>query len=101
MTCIASYKTTVNESETITAAQANDRYLAPEVNPSNGAARGPVRKCRPAIRAWSGDPARSEFPDPRAFLSVPDRPLWRRQDVLAAPLVPVAAADAWSRQSVR
>jgi hypothetical protein len=39
-----------------------------------------------------GDFARPVVPD-SAFLPVPDRPLRRRQDVAAAPVVPVAAAD--------
>src|ERR1700686_1147050 len=60
---------------------------------SNGAELGSVRKCRTALRAPPGDSARPQFPDSRPFLPVPHRPVRRRQDLAAAAIVPVAAAD--------
>ncbi len=55
---------------------------------------GSVRKCRIALRSGAGDPARPQLPDPGAFVPVPHRPVRRRQDVVAAPAVSVAPADA-------
>src|SRR6476661_8321802 len=82
------YKATVNEPETITAAQPLDRVwrsVAARPRPlANGAELGSVRKCRIALRPGAGGPARPEFPDPGAFVPVPHRPLRRRQDVAAA-----------------
>ena len=92
------YRATVNEPETITVAKPVDRVwrsAARGPRPlSNGAELGSVRKCRIALRSGAGDSARPQFPDPGAFLPVPHRPVRRRQDVAAAPVVPVASADA-------
>src|SRR5450631_4437038 len=110
------YKASVNESETITEAKpfcwvrdggetGRVRGLRCQVfegvPPSNGAELGSVRKCRLALRAWPGDSARPQFPDPRPLLPVPYRALGRRQDLAAAAVVSVAAADPGPRQSVR
>src|SRR4029453_10530989 len=69
--------------------------------PSNGAEGGPVRKCRIGLGTRAGDSVRPVVPDSGAFLPVPYWPLRRREDVAAAPPVPVAAADARARQPVR
>ncbi len=62
---------------------------------SNGAGRGPVRKCRLALRARPRGTARPvSFDASAALLPVPHRALRRGQDDAAAPVVPVAAADA-------
>src|SRR3984957_9697268 len=105
------YKATVNESETITEAQpycsvhhrngvlvSGSRSFPGAL--SNGAELGSVRKCRFALRARPGDFARPEFHDSRALVSIPHRALRRRQDLAAAAVVPVAAADPRPRQSV-
>src|SRR6187399_1320031 len=118
MTLGGCYNASVNESETITEAQP----ICPVRTParpgnggprafgqkafrsrptSNGAELGSVRKCRIALRARPGDSARPQFPDPRPFLPVPDRPVRCRQDLAAAAVVPVAAADPRPGQSVR
>src|SRR4051794_33350123 len=68
---------------------------------SSGAELGSVRKCRFAVRARPGDSARPVVPDPGAFVPVPHRPLGRRQDLAAAAIVPVDAADAGPGQPVR
>src|SRR6195256_1580858 len=115
MTLDRCYKPTVNESETITEAQpicsVRSRSEAGEFGlsvspfrshpPSNGAELGSVRKCRIALRAWPGDSARPQFPDPCPLLSVPNRTVRRRQDLAAEAAVLVAAADARPGQPVR
>src|SRR6478736_7550166 len=68
---------------------------------SSGAELGSVRKCRFALRARPGDFARPFFPDSGALLPVPDRTIGCGQDLAAAALVPVAAADPRPGQSVR
>src|SRR5271154_4819606 len=98
------YKATVNESETITDAKPFCSVRSrsglwssvPGLEPgprSNGAELGSVRKCRIALRAWPGDFARPQFHDPRAFLPVPHRAVRCGEDLAAAAVVPVAAAD--------
>src|SRR6201996_4441469 len=107
------YKATVNEPETITEAQrvcsvhrriglrtCGSQSFGREPS-SNGAELGSVRKCWIALRARPGDFARPQFHDSRAFLPVSHRTIRRRQDLAAAAVVPVAAADPGPGQPVR
>jgi len=56
-------------------------------------ARGAIRACGSALRAWSRGAARSYLPHRSAFVSVPHRTLRRGQELVAAPTFPRAAAD--------
>src|ERR1700726_213048 len=63
--------------------------------------RDPLRECRLALWARSRGAARPQLRDQRAFFPVPDRPLRRRQDLVAAADAVVAAAHTRPYQHVR
>src|SRR6516225_12160690 len=65
-----------------------------------GEASGPVRARRIALWRRARGPAGSYVSHGFAFVSVPHRPLGRRQDLAFASVVPLAAAHAGARHAV-